>query len=132
MNWQDEGFLLSKRKFRENANIVDVFTNNYGKKSGIVYGGNSRKIRNYLQISNIRNHIFKHIASSNKVFSYIIELYDATCVVQIDELANGLKVCRSSILGGILGIMWVLHGVPWGVQFLSDFVGPVLVIYSLT
>ena len=46
MNWQDESFLLAKRKFRENANIVDVFTNKYGKMSGIVYGGNSRKLCN--------------------------------------------------------------------------------------
>ena len=45
MNWQDEGFLLSKIKFRENANIINVFTNTHGKVSGIVYGGNSRKIR---------------------------------------------------------------------------------------
>ena len=52
MNWEDEGYLLSKRKFRENANIINVFTNTFGKVSGIVYGGNSRKIRNYLQISN--------------------------------------------------------------------------------
>ena len=52
MNWQDEGFLISKIKFRENANIINVFTNSFGKVSGIVYGGNSRKIRNYLQISN--------------------------------------------------------------------------------
>ena len=52
MNWQDEGFLLSKIKFRENANIINVFTNMHGKVSGIVYGGNSRKIRNFLQISN--------------------------------------------------------------------------------
>ena len=52
MNWQDEGFLLSKIKFRENANIVNVFTNTRGKVSGIVYGGSSRKIRNFLQISN--------------------------------------------------------------------------------
>ena len=52
MNWEDEGFLLSKIKFRENANIVNVFTSSFGKVSGIVYGGNSRKIRNYLQISN--------------------------------------------------------------------------------
>ena len=51
MNWEDEGFLISKRKFRENANIIDVFTSRYGKVTGIVYGGNSRKIRNYLQIS---------------------------------------------------------------------------------
>ena len=52
MNWEDECFLLSKRKFRENNNIINVFTLNKGKVGGIVYGGNSRKIRNYLQISN--------------------------------------------------------------------------------
>ncbi len=52
MNWEDEGYLLSKIKFRENANIINIFTSRHGKKSGIVYGGNSRKIRNFLQIAN--------------------------------------------------------------------------------
>ena len=52
MIWEDECYLLSKRKFRENANIINIFTPNKGKVDGIVYGGNSRKIRNYLQISN--------------------------------------------------------------------------------
>ena len=52
MNWEDECYLLSKRKFRENANIINVFSHSRGKISGVVYGGNSRKIRNYLQISN--------------------------------------------------------------------------------
>ena len=52
MNWEDECYLLSKRKFRENANIISIFSRSKGKVSGIVYGGNSRKIRNYLQISN--------------------------------------------------------------------------------
>ena len=52
MNWEDDCYLLSKRKFRENANIVNIFTSKKGKVDGIVYGGNSRKIRNYLQISN--------------------------------------------------------------------------------
>ena len=52
MNWEDECYLLSKRKFRENANIINVFTEKKGKIDGIVYGGTSRKIRNYLQISN--------------------------------------------------------------------------------
>ena len=52
MKWEDEGYLLSKKKFKENANIINVFTNSFGKVSGIVYGGNSRKIKNYLQISN--------------------------------------------------------------------------------
>tara|TARA_X000001036_G_scaffold291636_1_gene270956 strand:- start:116 stop:793 length:678 start_codon:yes stop_codon:yes gene_type:complete len=52
MNWEDNCYLLSKRKFRENANIINIFTEQKGKISGIVYGGASRKIKNYLQISN--------------------------------------------------------------------------------
>ena len=39
-------------EIRENANIVNIFTSQYGKKSGIVYGGTSRKVRNFLQIAN--------------------------------------------------------------------------------
>ncbi len=52
MIWEDECYLLSKRKFRENANIINIFTQKKGKIDGIVYGGTSRKVRNYLQISN--------------------------------------------------------------------------------
>jgi DNA repair protein RecO (recombination protein O) len=52
MIWEDECYLLSKRKFRENANIINIFTKKKGKLDGIVYGGTSRKVRNYLQISN--------------------------------------------------------------------------------
>ena len=52
MNWEDNCYLLSKRKFRENANNINIFTEKKGKMDGIVYGGTSRKIRNYLQISN--------------------------------------------------------------------------------
>ena len=46
MNWEDECYLLSKRKSRENANIINVFSQTRGKVSGVVYVGNSRKIRN--------------------------------------------------------------------------------------
>ncbi len=52
MIWEDECYLLSKKKFRENANIINIFTRKKGKLDGIVYGGTSRKIRNYLQVSN--------------------------------------------------------------------------------
>ena len=52
MNWQDQGFIISKKKFRENAIILEVFTSKFGKVSGIVYGGTSRKIKNYLQLVN--------------------------------------------------------------------------------
>ena len=52
MIWEDECYLLSKRKFRENANIINIFSKKKGKLDGIVYGGTSRKVKNYLQISN--------------------------------------------------------------------------------
>tara|TARA_B100001093_G_scaffold518592_1_gene603996 strand:+ start:2271 stop:2951 length:681 start_codon:yes stop_codon:yes gene_type:complete len=73
MNWEDEGYLLSKRKFRENANIINVFTFVKGRVSGIVYGGNSRKIRNFLQISN-KLFIFYKSKSDNKLGYFKTEL----------------------------------------------------------
>jgi DNA repair protein RecO (recombination protein O) len=76
MNWEDEGYLLSKRKFRENANIVNVFTNSFGKVSGIVYGGNSRKIRNYLQISN-KIFVFYSSKNQNNIGYFKTELVEA-------------------------------------------------------
>ena len=75
MNWEDEGYLLSKRKFRENANIINVFTNTFGKVSGIVYGGSSRKIRNYLQISN-KIFIFYTSKNENKIGYFKTELVE--------------------------------------------------------
>ena len=73
MNWEDECYLLSKRKFRENGNIVSVLTKNYGKTSGIVFGGNSRKIRNFLQISN-KLFIVHTSKSENKLGYFKTEL----------------------------------------------------------
>ena len=66
MNWEDECYLLSKRKFRENANIINVFTQSKGRVSWVVYGGNSRKIRNYLQLSN-KLFIFYNSKNENKI-----------------------------------------------------------------
>ena len=73
MNWEDECYLLSKKKFRENANIINVFTQKKGKVSGIVYGGNSRKIRNYLQISN-KLIVFNNSKNENKIGYFKTEL----------------------------------------------------------
>ena len=76
MNWQDEGFLISKIKFKENANIINVFTSAYGKVSGIVYGGNSRKIRNFLQISN-KIFVFYTSKAENRIGYFKTELVEA-------------------------------------------------------
>ncbi len=52
MSWQDEGYLLSKNNFNENSVIIESFTLEHGKYSGIVYGGSSRKQKRKLQIGN--------------------------------------------------------------------------------
>ena len=73
MIWEDECYLLAKRKFRENANIINIFSQKKGKLDGIVYGGTSRKVKNYLQISNklFVSHISK---SENKIGYFKTEL----------------------------------------------------------
>ena len=73
MNWEDECYLLFKRKFRENANIINVFSKSKGKISGVVYGGNSRKIRNYLQLSN-KLFIVHNSKNENKLGYFKTEL----------------------------------------------------------
>ena len=43
MYWKDEGYLLSKHNFDENSIIIETFTLDHGKYTGIVYGGSSKK-----------------------------------------------------------------------------------------
>ena len=63
MIWDDTGYLISKNKYNENSLIVELFTKNHGKISGIVYGGSSKKIKNYLQIG---NKLFANYNSKNE------------------------------------------------------------------
>ena len=76
MNWENEGFILSKRKFRENAIILEVFTADFGKVNGIVYGGTSRKVKNYLQLTNkiYLNYVSKN---NNRIGYFKTELIEA-------------------------------------------------------
>ncbi len=84
MNWEDECFLLSKTKFRENANIINVFTLERGKVSGIVYGGNSRKIRNFLQISN-KLFVINNSKSENRIGYFKTELIKPVIPIYFDD-----------------------------------------------
>ena len=52
MYWKDEGYLLSKNNISENSIIIEAFTLNHGKCSGIVYGGSSKKLKKNFQIGN--------------------------------------------------------------------------------
>ena len=63
MYWTDEGYLLSKNNFDENSIIIEAFTLNHGKYTGIVYGGSSRKQKRNFQIG---NKILLHWRSKNE------------------------------------------------------------------
>ena len=76
MNWSDEGYLLNKIKYNENSLITEIFTKNHGKISGIIFGGTSKKIKNYLQIGN-NVHVNFNSKSINKIGYFKIEIQKA-------------------------------------------------------
>ncbi len=102
MNWEDECYLLSKRKFRENANIINVFSKNRGKVSGVVYGGNSRKIKNYLQISN-KLYINHNAKNENRLGYFKTELVKPISPLYFnDKERSSALLSISSILNLLL------------------------------
>ena len=98
MNWEDEGFVISKRKFRENAIILEVFTSKFGRVSGIVYGGNSRKIRNFLQLIN-KIFVVYNSKGDNKIGYFKTELINAISPKYFD---NKFKILCLNSLSSIL------------------------------
>ena len=84
MNWDDTGFLLSKNKYNENSLIVEIFTRNHGKISGIIFGGTSKKIRNYLQIGN-QLYVNHNSKSESKIGYFKIEILEALSPIYFEE-----------------------------------------------
>ena len=84
MTWDDEGFLISKNRYSENSLIVEIFTKNYGKVSGIIFGGTSRKIKNYLQLGN-QLYVNYSSKTENKIGNFKIEILKAYTPVFFDN-----------------------------------------------
>jgi len=84
MNWIDEGFLISKNRYSENSLIAEIFTKNRGKMSGIIFGGTSKKIKNYLQIGN-RLHVNYSSKSDNRIGYFKIEILNAYSPLYFDH-----------------------------------------------
>ena len=84
MIWDDIGFLLAKNKYNENSLISEVFTKEHGKVTGIIFGGTSKKIKNYLQIGN-KFHINYNSKSENKIGYFKIEIDQALSPLYFDE-----------------------------------------------
>ena len=84
MIWDDIGFLLSKNKYSENSLIVEIFTTYHGKVSGIVFGGTSKRLKNYLQIGN-KVHINYNSKSENRIGYFKIEIQEALSPFYFDN-----------------------------------------------
>jgi len=96
MIWDDIGFLLSKNKYNENSIIAEVFTENHGKFSGIIFGGTSKKIKNYLQIGN-KIHINFNSKSENRIGYFKIEIQEAISPLFFDN--HQKLLCITSAVG---------------------------------
>jgi DNA repair protein RecO (recombination protein O) len=76
MNWIDQGFLVSKSRYSENSIIAELYTFDRGKVSGIIFGGTSKKIKNYLQVGN-KLHVNYNSKNDNRMGYFKIEILNA-------------------------------------------------------
>ncbi len=142
MMWKDEGFILSKKKYGENSIIIEVFTLDHGKCSGIVYGGTSNKIRNYLQLGNKIQVILK-TKNDSRLGYFKIEIIDAispyffddnkklNCLFSSLDLLkkalpellsyNSVYVLFSNFLNELMfNKNWIVHYIFWEINFLKE------------
>lgn len=142
MQWKDEAFLLSKNKYGENSIIIEVFTLNHGKCSGIVYGGTSKKIKNYLQLGN-KIHVNLKKKNENKLGYFNIEIIDPISPFFFDDkkklnclfLAlnilktilpefqsyNSVYVSFSNFLNELkFSNDWIIHYIFWEINLLKE------------
>ena len=84
MNWDDAGYLISKNRYSENSIIAEVFTENHGKTSGIIFGGTSKKIKNYLQIGN-KIYVNYNTKSPTRIGYFKVEILKALTPLYFDN-----------------------------------------------
>ena len=101
MYWKDEGYLLSKTSFDENSIIIETFTMNHGKYSGVVYGGSSRKQKKNFQIGNkiLLNWRSKN---ENKMGYFNIELIDPIAPLFFDNKKKSICILSATSILKIL------------------------------
>ena len=142
MQWKDEAFLLSKNNYGENSIIIEVFTLNHGKCSGIVYGGTSKKIKNYLQLGN-KIQVNLKTKNDSRLGYFKVEIIDAispfffddnkklNCLFSalnliktvIPELLsyNSVYVLFSNFLNELkFNNNWIIHYIFWEMSLLRE------------
>ena len=101
MQWKDEGYVLSKINYDENSIIVDVFTQEHGKGTGMVYGGSSRKQKRNFQVG---NKLLLHWRSKNqnKNGYFTSELLKPIAPPYFDDKKKTISILSASSLLKIL------------------------------
>ena len=84
MIWDDIGFLLNKNRYNENSLISEIYTKNFGKVSGIIFGGTSKKIKNYLQIGN-KLYVNYNSKNENSMGYFNVEIQEALSPLYFDN-----------------------------------------------
>ena len=84
MNWDDVGFLVSKNRYNENSLITEIFTKEHVKVSGIIFGGTSKKIKNYLQVGNLLYTTYNS-KTVNRIGYFKIEIFKAFSPIYFDD-----------------------------------------------
>ena len=102
MIWEDVGFLLKKRNFSENSIIAQFFTKDHGKVSGIIYGGTSRKVKNYLQVGNKLKLIYKS-KNVEKIGYFTTEIMDVNSAIHFDN--KNILLCIQSVCYFLLTLL---------------------------
>lgn len=101
MQWKDEGYLLSKNNFGENSIILEAFTLDHGKCTGIVYGGSSRKNKKIFQIGN-KIMINCKLKNVNKIGYFNIELIKPVSPMFFDDKKRSICILAASSILKIL------------------------------
>ena len=101
MSWDDIGFLISKNRYNENSYISEVYSKSHGKVSGIIFGGTSKKLKNYLQIGN-QIHINYNSKSENKIGYFKIEIEKAYSPIFFEDQKKLLCIISAMNLIRIL------------------------------
>ena len=141
MNWKDNGYLLSKLKYNENSSIVEFFTENHGKCSGLIFGATSKKIKNYLLVGN-NFHINFSSKNINKLGYFKLEINNLntplflddkkklSCVVYTMNLIKLLTVENQENINiffsiklffkNLYGNEWLKHFLLWELDFFKN------------
>jgi len=101
MFWKDEGYLLHKNNYDENSIIIEAFTLNHGKSTGIVYGGASRKLKKNFQIGN-KISLNSKSKGENKISYFTVELIKPIAPSYFEDKKRSICILSASSILKIL------------------------------